>query len=221
LYGCGSPDGIPTASRLIDYEFRYSLPEATEVTLVWGINDWQPVYSEGLPAGTQVKDGVMHTPMTKEGDAFVTRIPFSPGTTVNYGFLAGKATDEAEMVWDSKEEDSFVTSQESEVIEVVSTLELPASQEAGVLGEVFLVCGMMAGTWRQRPTPRTVVTDTDADTHVPRERVFTVGFFHLVNLDYGFLITKTSKILLTLKPMRRNQGHSLLPGAGRSRLSRK
>ena len=219
LIGCSRPDATPTASVLIEYEFRYSLPEATEVTLVWGINDWQPVYLEGLPAGTQVKNGVMHTPMTKEGDAFVTRIPFSPGTTVNYGFLAGKATDEAEMVWDGKEEDSFITSQKSEVIEVVSTLELPASQGAGSetetglitqeffyrlpqAGEVFLVWGVDG--WNVVPEelrpPGTVVTDNLMQTPMLPENGVFIAKIQIppgVKLDYGFLITKTSSGAIT------------------------
>lgn len=188
LAGNSSPEAAATASPPVDYEFRYILAEATEATLVWGINGWQAVDLAGLPAGTQVVDGVMHTPMAKEGNAFVTRIAFPPGTTVDYGFLAGNAPGEAEMVWDGEQEDHFITSEKSSFIEVYSTLELPASQGAGgevepslvtqefyyrmpYAGEVSLVWGMNG--WNVAPEelrpPGTVVTDNLMHTPMLRE----------------------------------------------------
>ena len=45
---------------LVTQEFRYHMPEAGEVFLVWG---WQVIAEELRPAGTAVEGNVMHTPM--------------------------------------------------------------------------------------------------------------------------------------------------------------
>ncbi|MDH4137090.1 MAG: GDSL-type esterase/lipase family protein [Anaerolineae bacterium] len=45
---------------LVTREIRYHMPEAGEVYLLWGINGWAVVPQEIRPAGTVVKDLVMH-----------------------------------------------------------------------------------------------------------------------------------------------------------------
>jgi hypothetical protein len=55
----------------VTQEIRYHTPEASEVFLVWGINGWNVVPEENRPAGTVVKNDVMHTPMVREGGTFV------------------------------------------------------------------------------------------------------------------------------------------------------
>jgi hypothetical protein len=50
------------------------------VLLVWGINGWAVVPEESRPAGTVVKNAVMHTPMVREDDAFFAyvQVPWPP-----------------------------------------------------------------------------------------------------------------------------------------------
>ena len=63
------------------------MPEAGQVTLVWGINGWGPVPDSLRSPGTQVKNGMMHTLMSREGDVFVAKIQAPANARVNYGFL--------------------------------------------------------------------------------------------------------------------------------------
>ncbi|HYK77315.1 MAG TPA: hypothetical protein VEV16_10080, partial [Daejeonella sp.] len=46
-------------------EIRYHVPNVKNVTMIWGVNDWN-IASE-KPKGTIIQDKVMHTPMVKEG----------------------------------------------------------------------------------------------------------------------------------------------------------
>ena len=68
-------------------EFRYRAPEAGEVFLVWGIEDWQVVPETNRPKGTVVKNGVMHTPMTHDGDKYLARIKADAGVAVRNNFV--------------------------------------------------------------------------------------------------------------------------------------
>ena len=79
------PALLSADSPLVTLEIRYQLPEAGEVVLVWGINGWAVVPEETRPAGTEVKDAVMHTPMVREGDTFVAKVGVPAGTTIGYG----------------------------------------------------------------------------------------------------------------------------------------
>jgi hypothetical protein len=77
-------------SRLVTQEFRYRLPEAGEVYLVWGTNNWQIVPEEQRPPGTNIEFGVMNTPMALEGDTFVAKVRVPAGTVLDYGFQTRK-----------------------------------------------------------------------------------------------------------------------------------
>jgi LPS sulfotransferase NodH len=98
---------------LITQEIRYQLPEAGEVFLVWGINDWQVVPKEIRPLGTMIKDKVMHTPMVREGDTFVAKVQASAGTRIVYGFLVTKQRDGVYInaIWHRHKEDFVITPQ--------------------------------------------------------------------------------------------------------------
>jgi Gpi18-like mannosyltransferase len=99
LLGCAvttsSPVLASTTDRvqdapLVTQEFRYRSPEAGEVYLAWGLNGWNTPPEALRPAGTQLRNGVIHTPMTRTADTFsaVLRVPF--GTSIDYGFLTTK-----------------------------------------------------------------------------------------------------------------------------------
>jgi hypothetical protein len=72
---------------LVTKEIYYNMPAANKVDFVWGLNGWHVVPEELRPAGTEIKNKVMHTPMLQEGVTFVTKIQVPVGTTINYGFL--------------------------------------------------------------------------------------------------------------------------------------
>ena len=88
-----------TAAAWAIQELRYSLPEAERLELVWGINGWLPAPPELLPAGTVIKDNLMHTPMVRVGDAFAVKIRVPSGTRLDYGFLALRKQSFADLIW--------------------------------------------------------------------------------------------------------------------------
>jgi ABC-type polysaccharide/polyol phosphate export permease len=92
----------PDDSSFVVQEIRYHLPEAGEVFLVWGVNDWATV-PEGIhPTGTVIKDGLMYTPMLRKGDTFVARLQASAGVTIDYVFQITKTRSGMGIeVWDA------------------------------------------------------------------------------------------------------------------------
>jgi hypothetical protein len=111
---------------LVTQEIRYHMAEAGEVFFVWGINGWQALPEANRPPGTLIKNKLMHTPMSLDGDIFVATMQVPAGSKLEYGFLItekrnGWTIDEA---WDGK--NSYqVWATESGVIEIYSTLTLP------------------------------------------------------------------------------------------------
>ena len=80
-------------------EFRYRLPKAERLDLVWGINGWLPAPQELLPAGTVVKNNVLHTPMVRVADTFIVKLRVPAGTVLDYGFLAPRKQSIADVIW--------------------------------------------------------------------------------------------------------------------------
>jgi hypothetical protein len=80
-----SPEYAASAP-LVAQEIRYHMPEADVVSLVWGINGWHIAPQEIWPAGTQIKDNVMYTPMIHDGDTFIAKIWVPAHTPIDYGF---------------------------------------------------------------------------------------------------------------------------------------
>ena len=74
-------------NRWPSIELRYQLPQASEVILAWGIDGWQPLPEDQLPAGTIIDNGVMKSPMIRDKDEFVVRVKAPPGAALQYGFL--------------------------------------------------------------------------------------------------------------------------------------
>lgn len=80
------PTPLFADGSLVTQETRYHMPEAGELFQVWGINGWAVVSEELRPASTVVQAGVMHTPMSHEGDTFVVPVQVPVGVTMHYGF---------------------------------------------------------------------------------------------------------------------------------------
>jgi hypothetical protein len=79
-----------TSLSTVTQEIRYRAPEAKEVYLVWGLNGWHVAPDVLRPAGTALKNKVMHTPMLLSGDTFTATVSVPTGTTVDYGFQITK-----------------------------------------------------------------------------------------------------------------------------------
>ncbi len=87
----------------VTIEVRYKMPAAGEVSLVWGVNEWQTLPEGQRPAGTTINDkNIMLTPMTREGDEFIAKVYVPALTVVNFGFLITKASDGSSIspTWD-------------------------------------------------------------------------------------------------------------------------
>jgi hypothetical protein len=199
---------------LVTLEIRYHMPEAGEVFLIWGINGWNVVPEENRPAGTAVKDRVMHTPMAREGDTFVAQVQVPSGTTIDYGFLTTKTYDGAAVyLWEADgDQDYHIVVTQDGIVEVQTTLTLaqdqPPAGTADTLpviqeiryhmpeaGEVFLIWGIdgwcivpeedrPAGTVVKKAVMHTPMVHT-GDAFIAQVQV-PAG----ATLDYGFLITK-------------------------------
>jgi hypothetical protein len=87
----------PTASAvaayqeqpLVNHVLRYSSWEASEVALVWGVNNWKLLPAAQRPQGTTIIktiSDVMRTPMRRVNGAFEVRVQAPAGATINYIF---------------------------------------------------------------------------------------------------------------------------------------
>jgi hypothetical protein len=78
---------------LVRQGIRYRNSQATEASLVWGLEGWQLSPETMRPPGTILKDKVMRSRMVRDGNAFVATIQLPPGTELNFWFLVGKSVD--------------------------------------------------------------------------------------------------------------------------------
>lgn len=114
-------------SPLVTQEFRYHLPEASEVYLVWGVSGWAIVPEEVRPAGTFVENNVMHTPMAQGENLFVATIQVPAGTKVDYGFQTRKLRSGSLTSW-AWDGDYQLVPSENGVTEVEGRLALKNDQ---------------------------------------------------------------------------------------------
>jgi hypothetical protein len=79
-------EGWPLSTQ----ELRYHMPQASEVSLVWGIDGWATVPEELQPPGTIAKGSLLRTPMLRVADTFVTTLSLPVGVRLYYGFEISK-----------------------------------------------------------------------------------------------------------------------------------
>jgi len=190
-----------TAPR-VTQEIRYHMPEAAEVFLRWGVMGWRPLPEELRPSGTLLRDGVMYTPMVREGPVFVAKLEVAPAW-IDYGFLITKDLSGEEVdVWDGN--DAYLLSADTDqIVEVRPKLKLWVTQEIRYTdsraGEVLLVWGFNG--WKQVPEGRrpegTRVEDGSMRLPMAREGgVFVARVQAPANstMNFGFLLTKDQNL---------------------------
>lgn len=93
---------LPTLnSSMVTQEIRYSIKDASEVFLVWGINSWQSQEENLRPAGTYIKDGLLYSPMNLEDGIFSIKFRVKPNTQLDYVFWITKGPRESSTdIWD-------------------------------------------------------------------------------------------------------------------------
>ncbi|MDX1412611.1 MAG: hypothetical protein R3293_00360 [Candidatus Promineifilaceae bacterium] len=77
---------IDPYSAIISQVFLYRHPGATQVTMVWGIDDWETVPEAAKAADTKIEGERMVTEMIHWGDNFQTSISVQEGSLVRFGF---------------------------------------------------------------------------------------------------------------------------------------
>ncbi len=92
----------PVSSDIIEHEIRYQNKSATEVYLVYGINNWQLPNKELLPAGSFVKDQLVYVQMQRgKAEYFAAKVRAAPGSLIDYVFWITKGPlGEGTDVWD-------------------------------------------------------------------------------------------------------------------------
>ena len=221
LAGC-TPGTLVNQPALppVKLEFRYGLPGAGEVTLVWGVNGWLPISEELRTPGTRLIDNIMNTPMNKDGDFFVVRVTVPAWSSIDYGFLITRLADgtTVQPLWDGSEDYLKPVYQRDELVELSAAIDLsqaqaltgpvetapvlaiPVSREIRFIlpdaGEVILVWGING--WFPVPEGMrpdgTVLKDNVMHTVMVKADEMFVAQVRVPGgstLDYGFLITKT------------------------------
>jgi hypothetical protein len=202
-------------TSLVTSEIRHSSPEAAEIFLVWGINGWNQIPKELYPPGTEIKKNVMHTPMLRQGDAFVARVQTPPGVTIDYGFLITKKQDgTAVHIWEANGEQDYhrvTTANNTLGDKEANTAALSlVSQEFRYhmpeAGEVFLVWGING--WKPlpealRPAATEIKNNTMRTPMLPEKGAFVarVRAPQGATIEYGFLITDKSGIFDLDRPV--------------------
>jgi lipopolysaccharide transport system permease protein len=73
---------------LVENRFLYERPDLEMVTLVWGIDGWQPPSGTVDLAGSYLQDGLVHTPMQRlEDGRFAATINLPAQSEIDCGFL--------------------------------------------------------------------------------------------------------------------------------------
>ena len=86
---------------LVTQEIRYSVPEAAEVFLVWGVNGWATVPETQRPTGTAIKDKIMYAPMERQSNQFSAKVRVPAGATIDYVFHITKTrSGNRSDIWD-------------------------------------------------------------------------------------------------------------------------
>jgi lipoteichoic acid synthase len=68
----------------------YSCENASEVSIVWGINGWKMQAQSLWPEGTYRKGNLLYTPMTLKDGLFSAQLPVIPNTMIDYVFWISK-----------------------------------------------------------------------------------------------------------------------------------
>jgi hypothetical protein len=209
-----SQDSEPNVTELapVTQEIRYRLPEAGEVTLVWGVDGWGMLPEEEIPPGTEIEAEILHTSMSREGDDFVARLVVPAWTLIDFGFLVSETSDGTGIkpIWDGSEDYQSQATEQGQIVEIEPDLTSPIWEFIGNpdviqefrhtmpgAGEVFLVWGVDGwGILPENMRPAdTIVVDNLMRTLMHHQgETFSVEIKIPLDslIDFGFLITKTS-----------------------------
>jgi hypothetical protein len=203
---------IKPGTSFVAREVRYIMPDAGQVTFVWGVDGWKLLPAEMRPPNTEVVDGLMQTGMTQYGDHFGVDIRVPKGSQIDYGFLIRKSRDgrPVQNGWESGPSISKVEKSDS-LIKLNSALALEHgftvyrgsgaptrktvryhSPEAAAVEMDWGVNGWYATPSQIRPPGTTVENGAMKATMLRRDGYFTAEVIVPAEstLDASFLITR-------------------------------
>ncbi len=100
--------GSKLSLSLVTQEFHYYMPDAKEVSMVWGVNGWSPVPESLRPPNTKMANNVMVTPMRKSEQDFVVSLKAPRGSAIDYGFrISQSATGATVNIWEGGGREGF------------------------------------------------------------------------------------------------------------------
>ncbi|MGC3974331.1 MAG: hypothetical protein QM771_08135 [Nitrospira sp.] len=192
-------------------QFHFVMPEAGHVFLVWGINGWQAAPESFRPAGTLIKDHVLHTPMNQQDGAFVAQLSLPRGTSLDYCFLITKKRDAFDITWPLCEGNYHEEFTADGVREIRSQTSLAVvkqeiryhAQEAKEVHLVWGVKGWHVAPQSLWPSGTTIIERVMHTPMALREGIFvaTLTVPVATPVDYGFQITKRRGIFDLVYPL--------------------
>jgi hypothetical protein len=106
------------AGKLIRQEISYAVSGVRDVSLVWGVNDWQIPAANSWPSRSSTEDQMMMTPMYFDGEVFSLALNLPQDTELNFVFLITKLEDGRSVrIWQSSKTSShrFVAKQNNSI----------------------------------------------------------------------------------------------------------
>lgn len=98
----------PEEEFYVQQEVVYHRAAAGAVVLIWGIDGWNMVPARLRPEGTEIKNNVMYTPLTKQNDTFSTTVSVPYGVALDYGFLVTQWQDGSPAnAWEPADADGY------------------------------------------------------------------------------------------------------------------
>ncbi|MGC3974326.1 MAG: hypothetical protein QM771_08110 [Nitrospira sp.] len=92
--------GSRLSLAVVTQEFHYHMPDAQEVSMVWGVNGWSPVPESLRPPNTKMSDNLMVSPMRKGEQDFVVSLQVPVGATIDFGFRITRSAIGSITIWE-------------------------------------------------------------------------------------------------------------------------
>ena len=81
-------DSIPVS--FVKQDFHYKTDYASEVYLVWIVNDWQLPASDEIPKNAFIRNGMVYSLMEAHDDSFYVSLAVKENTLIHFYFLLSK-----------------------------------------------------------------------------------------------------------------------------------
>ncbi|HMU30621.1 MAG TPA: hypothetical protein PLY42_11815 [Nitrospira sp.] len=99
--------GSRLSLAVVTQEFHYHMPDAQEVSMVWGVNGWSPVPESLRPLNTKMSDNLMVSPMRKREQEFIVSVQVPVGATIDFGFRITRSAMGSVNIWEGGGAEGF------------------------------------------------------------------------------------------------------------------